>query len=43
MIAASQRKLEEANKLKKKVLKDQAEIGRERKNTIENLFAKMKK
>ena len=41
MIAVSQRKLEEANKLKKKVLKDQAEIGRKRKNTIENLFAKM--
>ena len=43
MIAVSQRKLEEANKLREKVLKDQAEIGRKRKNTIENLFAKKKK
>ena len=43
MIATSQRKLEEANKMREGVLKSQTDLGKKRKSTIDNLFSKMKK
>ena len=43
MIATSQRKLEEANKMRKGLLKSQTDLGKKRKSTTDILFSKMKK
>ena len=43
MIATSQRKLEEANKMWEGLLKSQTDLGKKRKSTIGNLFSKMEK
>ena len=43
MIATSQRKLEEANKMKVGLLKSQTDLGKKKKSTIDNLFSKIKK
>ena len=43
IIATSQRKLEEANKMREGLLKSQTDLGKKRKSTIDNLFSKIKK
>ena len=43
MIATSQRKVKEANKMREGLLKSQIDLGKKRKSTIDNLFLKMKK
>ena len=43
MMASSQKKLEEANKMSEGLLKSQTDLGKKRKSTIDNLFSKMKK
>ena len=43
MMATSQKKLEEANKMSEGLLKSQTDLGKKRKSTIDNLFSKMKK
>ena len=43
MIITSQKKLEEANKMREGLLKSQTDLGKKRKSRIDNLFSKMKK
>ena len=43
VIATSQRKLEEANKMREELVNSQADLGKKKKSTIDNLFSKMKK
>ena len=43
IIATSQRKLEEANKMKEGLLQSQTDLGKKRKSTTDNLFSKMRK
>ena len=43
MIATSQRKLKEENKMREGLLKSPTNLGKKRKSTIDNLFSKMKK
>ena len=43
MIATSERKLEEANKMREGLLKSHKDLGKKRKSTIDNMFSKMKK
>ena len=43
MIATSQRKPGEANKMREGLLKSQIDLGRKRKNKNGSLFSKMKK
>ena len=43
MIATSQKKLEEGNKMRKELLKSQTDLGKYRKSTTDILFSKMKK
>ena len=42
VIATSQRKLEDANKIREGLLKSQTDLRKKRKSTIDNLFSKMK-
>ena len=43
VIATSQRKLEEANKMREELVNSQTDLGKKKKSTIDNLFSKMKK
>ena len=43
LVNSSRKKLDEAVLLRKQHVKDQNELGKKRKNTIENMFSTMKK
>ena len=43
VLSISQRKLEEANKMREGLLKSQTDLGKKRKSTIDNLVLEMKK